>query len=106
MGLFIQIQIQALCTLNHVNCSIIDIFLQPELVRYWGYDIEEHFVTTDDGYILGMHRIPYGSNGPTNSSTNRPAIFLAHCLVCNSAEFVFGPPSKSLGYILADSGLY
>ena len=81
-------------------------FLQPELVRYWGYDIEEHFVTTDDGYILGMHRIPYGSNGPTNSSTNRPAIFLAHCLVCNSAEFVFGPPSKSLGYILADSGLY
>ena len=53
-----------------------------------------------------MHRIPYGSNGPTNSSTNRPAIFLAHCLVCNSAEFVFGPPSKSLGYILADSGKY
>ena len=81
-------------------------FLQPELVRYWGYDIEEHFVTTDDGYILGMHRIPYGSDGPTNSSNNRPAIFLAHCLVCNSAEFVFGPPSKSLGYILADSGLY
>ena len=26
----------------------------PELVRYWGYDIETHYVTTDDGYILGM----------------------------------------------------
>ena len=28
-------------------------YLQPELIRYWGYDIEEHFVTTEDGYILG-----------------------------------------------------
>ena len=76
--------------------------LQPELIRYWGYVVEEHFVTTDDGYILGMHRIPYGKGGPSNNK--RPAIFLAHCLVCNSAEFVFGPPNKSLGYILADAG--
>ena len=51
---------------------------------------------------LGMHRIPYGKDGP--SQTKRPAIFLAHALVCNSAEFVFGPPNKSLGYILADAG--
>ena len=49
-----------------------------------------------------MHRIPYGKDGP--SQTKRPAIFLAHALVCNSAEFVFGPPNKSLGYILVDAG--
>ena len=58
---------------------------------------------TEDGYILGMHRIPHGRNGPSNNS--RPAIFLAHCLTCSSAEFVFGPPEKSLGYILADEGM-
>ena len=49
-----------------------------------------------------MHRIPYGKDGP--SQIQSPAIFLAHALVCNSAEFVFGPPNKSLGYILADAG--
>ena len=59
---------------------------------------------TEDGYILGMHRIPYGKNGPTNKT--REAVFLTHALVCNSGEFVFGPPEKSLGYILADAGIF
>ena len=51
-----------------------------------------------------MHRIPYGKSGPGNST--KPAVFLAHALVCNSGEYVFGPPEKSLGYILADEGAY
>ena len=28
----------------------------PDLIRYWGYPVEEHFVQTEDGYILGLHR--------------------------------------------------
>eukprot|EP01119_Soliformovum_irregulare_P025045 TRINITY_DN9152_c0_g1_i1.p1 TRINITY_DN9152_c0_g1~~TRINITY_DN9152_c0_g1_i1.p1 ORF type:complete len:455 (+),score=122.63 TRINITY_DN9152_c0_g1_i1:114-1478(+) len=28
-----------------------------ELVNHFGYRTEEHFVTTEDGYILGVHRI-------------------------------------------------
>ena len=64
--------------------------------------MEEHFVVLEDGYILGMHRIPWGKDGPTNAT--REPVFLAHALVCNSGEFVFGPPEKSLGFILADAG--
>ena len=31
--------------------------MQPELVKSFGYPIEEHQVTTEDGYILALHRI-------------------------------------------------
>ena len=33
------------------------------LVEAEGYPLEEHFVTTDDGYILGVFRIPHGKQG-------------------------------------------
>ena len=59
-------------------------------------------MTTDDGYILGMQRVSTSEADHQNHS--RPAVFMAHCLVCNGGEFVFGPPEKSLGYILADQG--
>ena len=58
---------------------------------------------TEDGYILGMHRIPFGKNGDIEE--NKPVVFLAHGMPCNSGVYVFGPPEKSLGYILADAGI-
>ena len=39
------------------------------MIEYWGYPVEEHRVTTDDGYILTMHRIPYGKDGPSGQDT-------------------------------------
>lgn len=39
----------------------------PEIVRYWGYPCEVHHVTTQDGYILEMHRIPYGKVGKSKN---------------------------------------
>jgi len=59
--------------------------------------VEEHWVTTEDGYILGLHRIPA-------SNKSAPAILLHHGLTSSSSEWIFGPPSKSLGYVLADAG--
>lgn len=67
---------------------------KPELIQYWGYPVEVHHVVTEDGYILGMHRIPQKG----------PPVFLAHGLTSSSAQWVFGPPEKSLGYMLADAG--
>jgi len=72
----------------------------PQLIRYWGYPVEEHWVTTGDGYILGLHRIPHGRSSPSP----RGVVYLQHCLTCSSAVWAFGPPSKSLGYLLADAG--
>merc|ERR1719430_538496 len=69
----------------------------PDLIRYWGYQVEEHFVTTEDGYILGLHRIPA-------SSDSAPVVYLQHGLTSSSSSWTFGPPSKSLGYLLADAG--
>ena len=73
------------------------------MIRYWGYPVEEHFVLTEDGYILGMHRIPHGRNGIKTDKTG-PPVFLAHGLTASSAQWVFGPPEKSLGFLLADAG--
>ncbi|PSC70369.1 lysosomal acid lipase cholesteryl ester hydrolase [Micractinium conductrix] len=30
------------------------------LITGWGYPLEEHFVTTADGFVLGVYRIPHG----------------------------------------------
>jgi hypothetical protein len=49
------------------------------LSRSCRYPIENHFVTTQDGYILQMQRIPYGlQSGP---SPNRRPILLQHGLL-------------------------
>lgn len=74
----------------------------PEIITYHGYPAEEHFVTTNDGYILGLHRIPHGKN--MKSSENRQVIFLQHGLLCSSADWVVNPVNESLAFMLADAG--
>ena len=81
----------------------IPVMTVPEIIQYWGYPVEEHWVTTSDGYILGLHRIPHGRNDP-NPGAPRPVAYMQHCLTCSSAIWSFGPPNKSLGYLLADAG--
>lgn len=81
----------------------------------------------DDCYFLEMHRIPHGKDNPpaegeirpgiggsfliflnmyffNSRSFHVPAVYLQHGLLCSSADWVMGIPSKSLGYILADAG--
>ncbi|RXG72728.1 Lipase 3 [Armadillidium vulgare] len=38
-------------------------FTVPEIIQSFGYPAETHHVTTEDGYILGLHRIPYDEIG-------------------------------------------
>lgn len=74
-----------------------------DLVAKYGYPLERHTTTTEDGYVLELHRIPHGINNA--GETNKPAVLLQHGLLSSSADWVNnGGPEKSLGFILADRG--
>nr|XP_026499165.1 lipase 1-like [Vanessa tameamea] len=75
----------------------------PDLVRKYNYPFEEHFVTTEDGYILGMHRIPHGRVS-YNVSGDRPVVFLMHGWPTSSSDHVIMGPGSGIAYILADEG--
>ena len=59
-----------------------------------GYPSQTHTITTEDCYILEMHRIPHGK-GMTKAT--KPPILLVHGLLGSSADWVMGIPEKYLG---------
>ncbi|PIO55667.1 ab-hydrolase associated lipase region, partial [Teladorsagia circumcincta] len=69
MRVVLRVFLWATILLQHVNCfpswfrydPEIKMTV-PEIVRYWGYPAEVHYAVTQDGYILELHRIPYGKN--------------------------------------------
>jgi pimeloyl-ACP methyl ester carboxylesterase len=71
------------------------------IVSEKGYVIETHYVTTSDGYILTMFRIPFGKK---SSRLGGPPILLQHGLLDSSYTWVNNPETESLGYILANNG--
>ncbi|KAH7706879.1 Protein LIPL-1 [Aphelenchoides avenae] len=46
-----------------------------DIIRYWGYPAEQHYVTTKDGYILTIQRIPRGKSEMIFSSQLKRFIF-------------------------------
>jgi len=76
----------------------------PAMIVREGYVAETHTVTTEDCYILEMHRIPRGKNDVPNDNISRPVVFLQHGLLCSSADWVMGSSDNSLGFMLADAG--
>jgi hypothetical protein len=72
---------------------------QPELIEKYGYPMELHTVTTEDGYILEMHRIPHGRDRD-NSPGPRPVVFLMHGLLSSSADWVVTGPGCAFGNFL------
>ena len=78
--------------------------LQPDIIRSFGYPAEEHWVTTSDGYILALHRVPSGHpDGPHPEGGGIP-VLLGHCLIGSSAIFSWGPANTSMAYVFADRG--
>ena len=96
MEIFLRLSLTMTC-----NPLLIASYFQPELIRSYGYPAEEHFITTSDGYILAIHRIPHGVKEGVES---KGPVFLGHCLVGSSAIWSFGPTNFSLAYLLADAG--
>jgi hypothetical protein len=67
------------------------------MIAKMGYPAETHEVITEDGYILQMHRIPFGKKSPLVEGVEKPVVFLQHGIVGSSADYVMGIPEKSLG---------
>ncbi|XP_051152238.1 triacylglycerol lipase 2-like [Andrographis paniculata] len=71
------------------------------MVETQGYACEEHKVTTEDGYILSLQRIP---TGRSNSKKGAKApVLLQHGLISDASTWL-DSPDQSLGFILADNG--
>ncbi|XP_037958908.1 lipase 1 [Teleopsis dalmanni] len=64
-----------------------------KLITKYGYQAEVHHVTTEDGYILTMHRLRKQGAQP---------FFLQHGLVDSSAGFLIMGPNISLAYLLSN----
>jgi len=61
---------------------------QTELLEKYGYPVETHEITTKDGYILTIHRVPYGKNSSTVPPGGRPVVVLDHGSLSTSANWV------------------
>jgi pimeloyl-ACP methyl ester carboxylesterase len=87
-----------------------EIHMSPgEMAAYWGYPVELYDVTTDDGYVLSVIRIPHGRNTfqDTNNGTvptKKPVVFLQHGLDGSAADWVTNLPNQAAAYVFADAG--
>jgi lysosomal acid lipase/cholesteryl ester hydrolase len=81
-----------------------------ELCGIHGYIHEEHVVRTQDGYLLGLHRLPskkgHRKSNP-GTSTGKPVVYLHHGLLMNSEVWVCHTDAeRSLPFVLVEAGLY
>lgn len=80
-----------------------------EVIADKGYPVEEHEVTTRDGYVLSLQRIPRGKEENATAqgqraTPRRKPVLIEHALFFSSFDWVLNRPDQSLPYILADAG--
>ncbi|CAO2202651.1 unnamed protein product [Urochloa humidicola] len=70
-----------------------------------GYPCEEHQVTTADGYILSLQRIPRcrGGGWAPGARAGQP-VLLQHGVLVDGMPWLLASPEESLPFILADRG--
>ncbi|ESO98619.1 hypothetical protein LOTGIDRAFT_142579, partial [Lottia gigantea] len=74
-----------------------------QMITSKGYPEENHKVTTEDGFILTLQRIPRGRKGIYRAE-KKEVVLLQHGLLGESTNFLDDLANESLAYILADSG--
>lgn len=75
--------------LKHHNNSF-----QKNIVEDSGYSFEEHYVATDDGYIITLHRV---FNSSSESQEQKPVALCVHGLVGSSADWLITGQNVSMG---------
>ncbi|XP_075731046.1 gastric triacylglycerol lipase-like [Rhipicephalus microplus] len=85
-----------------------------ELIEDRGYPVESRKIVTDDGYVLGLYRIPRGRLETEETTTGSPylecdgasrtPLLLVHGLLSSATTWVTNYADQSLGYVLADAG--
>jgi len=73
-----------------------------EICNENGFSLEEYSVTTSDGYILTLYRIPGALNEV--SDTTKPVVLLQHGLEADSIQWVINSPSLASAFNLASDG--
>ncbi|GFS31087.1 Myzus persicae-induced lipase 1 [Actinidia rufa] len=71
-------------------------------VAIHGYQCQEFDVTTDDGYILSVQRIPQSRAG--GGGNNKQPVLLQHGVLVDGMTWILNSPDQSLAFILADNG--
>ncbi|XP_059622889.1 lipase 3-like [Phlebotomus argentipes] len=74
------------------------------MIVWYGYPVESHVAETKDGYLLTMHRIPFGRAPGAGPAPKKPVAFLQHGLLSSSADWLVIGPDNALAYLLADQG--
>ncbi|KAA8530112.1 hypothetical protein F0562_004821 [Nyssa sinensis] len=72
-------------------------------VSVHGYKCQEFEVTTADGYVLSVQRIPEGRLGDGSGKSQQP-VLLQHGVLVDGRTWLLNSPEESLALILADSG--
>lgn len=75
----------------------------PERISGLGYQVEVHKVTTADGYILELHRIPYPPRSE-DRKIQRPVVLFVHGGYSSSDCFLVTGVENSLGFQAANEG--
>ncbi|KAK9870230.1 hypothetical protein WA026_006314 [Henosepilachna vigintioctopunctata] len=71
-------------------------------VEAYGYPVESYWVTTRDGYVLYLVRIPFGKKDRVRQ--NRPPVLIMHGLLSSSQDWVAYGENRSLPYFCVENG--
>lgn len=70
---------------------------QVEIIINRGYQAQAHSVTTEDGYILEVHRIPRARGQSASAGPTGRPVFIQHGFLGSSADWLLGPNNRALG---------
>lgn len=94
-----------------ISASVRDASDFVDLCAMFGYTAEEHVVRTEDGYLLGLHRLAW-RKGEENTRVNRgphnvkkKVVYLHHGLLMNSEVWIcLTDEQRALPFVLVERG--